>query len=127
MGQYRSVIRESWGVVTVWRGTGVVMCGVYWRCLKGAVDMLISCNVPLKVSKLLGDKCIRWKSVPLCYCSGEMDICVYLCGWLELVWSCPGLRYWLGPMSRRLFVILYIVESLATALLCSRVGQEAGG
>ena len=32
--------------------------------------------------------------------------------------------YWLGLMSKRLFVILYIVVSLASALLCSRVGQE---
>ena len=53
-----------------------------------------------------------------------MDICLYLRGWLELVWLCAGLRYWLGSMSRRLFVILYIMESLTSALLCSRIGQE---
>ena len=52
-----------------------------------------------------------------------MDICLYLCGWLDLVWQlCPDLSYWLGSMSNRLFVILYMVESLASALLCSRVG-----
>ena len=34
------------------------------------------------------------------------------------------MRYWLGLMSKRLFVILYMVVSLASALLCSRVGQE---
>ena len=54
----------------------------------------------------------------------SQDICLYLCGWLDLVWLCPGIRYWLGLMSKRLFVILYMVESLASALLCSSVGQE---
>ena len=34
------------------------------------------------------------------------------------------MRYWLGLMSKRLFVILYMVVSLASALICSRVGQE---
>ena len=34
------------------------------------------------------------------------------------------MRYCLGLMSKRLFVILYMVESLASALLYSRVGQE---
>ena len=34
------------------------------------------------------------------------------------------MRYCLGLMSKRLFVILYMVVSLASALLCSRVGQE---
>ena len=38
----------------VWRGTGVVVCVVYWRCLKGAVVRSISCNAPLKASRLLG-------------------------------------------------------------------------
>ncbi|KAK2143053.1 hypothetical protein NP493_4671g00001 [Ridgeia piscesae] len=37
----------------VWRGTGVVVCVVYWRCLKGAVVRLMSCNAPLKASTLL--------------------------------------------------------------------------
>ncbi|KAK2186755.1 hypothetical protein NP493_190g05005 [Ridgeia piscesae] len=37
----------------VWRGTGVVVCIAYWRCLKGAVVRLISCNAPLKASRLL--------------------------------------------------------------------------
>ena len=75
-------------------------------------------------------KYIRWKYVPLGYCSGKEAVFVvvvgggYLCGWLDLVWLCPGLRYWLGLMSKRLFVILYMVESLASALLCSRVGQD---
>ncbi|KAK2191065.1 hypothetical protein NP493_60g03024 [Ridgeia piscesae] len=36
----------------VWRGTGVV-CVVYWRCLKGAIVRLMSCNAPLKASRLL--------------------------------------------------------------------------
>ena len=46
-------------------------------------------------------KYIKWKSVPLGYGSGkeavfiigEVDICLYLCGWLDLVWLCPGMRY----------------------------------
>ena len=45
--------------------------------------------------------------------------------WLDLVWLCPGMRYWLGLMYKRLFVILYISKvSLASALLCSNVGQD---
>ena len=44
--------------------------------------------------------------------------------WFGLVLLCPGMRYWLGLMSKILFVILYMVQSLASALLCSRVGQE---
>ena len=34
------------------------------------------------------------------------------------------MMYWLGLMYKRLLVILYMVQSLASALLCSRVGQE---
>ena len=34
------------------------------------------------------------------------------------------MRYWLGLMSKRLFVILYMVVSLGSAFLCSSVGQE---
>ncbi|KAK2187138.1 hypothetical protein NP493_177g03001 [Ridgeia piscesae] len=47
---YRSVLgRMGCGRDMVWRGTGVVVCAtVYWRCLKGAVVRLISCNAPLK-------------------------------------------------------------------------------
>ena len=44
-----------------------------------------------------------------------------------MVGSClavSGMRYWLGLMSKRLFVILYMVVSLPSALLCSRVGQK---
>ena len=38
----------------VWRGTGLVLCvAYYWRCLKGAVVRLMSCNAPLKASRLL--------------------------------------------------------------------------
>ncbi|KAK2194169.1 hypothetical protein NP493_2g18052 [Ridgeia piscesae] len=37
----------------VWRGTGVVVCVVYWTCLKGAVVRLMSCNAPLKASRPL--------------------------------------------------------------------------
>ena len=63
------------------------------------------------------------------YCSGKEAVFVvvvgggYLCGWLDLVWMCPGMRYCLGLMSKRLFVILYMVESLASALLCSNFSQ----
>ena len=35
-------------------GTGVVVCIVYCRCLKGAVVRLISCNASLKALRLLG-------------------------------------------------------------------------
>ena len=51
-------------------------------------------------------------------------MCLYLCGWLGVVWLCLGMRYCLGLMSKILFVILCMVQSLASALLCSRVGQE---
>ena len=35
------------------------------------------------------------------------------------------MRYWLGLMyNKRLLVILYMVQSLASALVCSMVGQE---
>ncbi|KAK2178105.1 hypothetical protein NP493_562g03029 [Ridgeia piscesae] len=46
---------EGWvcGRDVVWRGTGVVMYIAYWRCLKGAIVRLMSCNAPLKVSRLL--------------------------------------------------------------------------
>ena len=41
--------------------------------------------------EVFGDKCIRWKSVPSCYCSGKEPVFVvvmgggYLCWWLDLV------------------------------------------
>ena len=35
------------------------------------------------------------------------------------------MRYWLGLMSKILFVILYMVVSLASALLCSSVSQDS--
>ena len=55
-------------------------CVVYWRCLKGAVVRLISCNAPLKASRLLGNICIRWTSVPLCYCLGKEAVLVVVMG-----------------------------------------------
>ena len=112
---------------------------VYYRYLKGAVVRLISCNAPLKASRLLwvnSTKYISWKSVPLGYCLGKeavfiivvgggyLSVCVWVHAWLDLVWLCLGMRYWLRLMSKRLLVILYMVQSLASALLCSRVGQE---
>ena len=31
----------------------MVVCIAYWRCLKGAIVRLMSCNEPLKASRLL--------------------------------------------------------------------------
>ena len=60
--------RGGWGCGRdgVWRGTGVVVCVVYWRCVKGAVVRLMSCNAPLKASRLLW---VNTLAVPLGYCS----------------------------------------------------------
>ena len=110
-------------------GEGVVGMGVEGHrgggvyCLlevpEGAVVRLMSCNAPLKASRLLWTNTLEGSLFMERSC-----ICLYLCGWLDLVWLCPGMRYWLGLMSKRLFVILYMVVSLASALLCSSVGQE---
>ena len=54
--------------------------------------------------KTVVGKHIRWKFVPLSYCSGEKTVFVIvvgggylsyldLCGWLDLVWLYPGMRY----------------------------------
>ena len=51
--KYKSMMgRVGGGRDRVWRGTGVVVCVVYWRCLKGAVVRLMSFNAPLKASRL---------------------------------------------------------------------------
>ena len=50
--KYKSMMgRVGCGKDWVWP-SGVVYV-VYWRCLKGAVIRLISCNAPLKASRLL--------------------------------------------------------------------------
>ncbi|KAK2182570.1 hypothetical protein NP493_348g03079 [Ridgeia piscesae] len=59
------------GMDGVWRGTGVVVCIAYWRCLKSAVVRLMSCNAPLKASR---------KSVPLGYCSWKEAVFVVVVG-----------------------------------------------
>ena len=63
----------------VWRGTGVVVYIAYWRCLNGAIVRLMSCNAPLKVSRLLSAN-IRRKSVPLGYCSWKKAVFVVVVG-----------------------------------------------
>ena len=64
----------------------------------------------LEGGKTVVGKYIRWKSVPLGYCSWKEAVfvvvvgggfCLYLCGWLDLVWLCPGLRYLVGLVSKR--------------------------
>ena len=49
--KYKSMMGD--GVDGMWRGAGVVGYVVYWRCLKGADVRLMSCNAPLKASRLL--------------------------------------------------------------------------
>ena len=47
--KYKSMMGEGGcGRDGVWRGTGVVVCVVYWRCLKGAVVRLMTCHAPLR-------------------------------------------------------------------------------
>ena len=124
-------MRKSTG--QCWVGGGGVRCGggqgrwccaVYGRYLKGAVVRSISCNAPLKV---VGYKCIRWKSVQLCYCSRKEAVFVvvmgggYLSVFIWVIGIClavSGLEVLIGH------VILFILESLASAIHCSRVGQE---
>ncbi|KAK2182388.1 hypothetical protein NP493_355g02008 [Ridgeia piscesae] len=63
-------VNDGEGVGVIWtgvEGVRVVVCVVYWRCLKGAVVRLMSCNAPLKVSR---------KSVPLGYCSWKEAVFV---------------------------------------------------
>ena len=45
-----------------------------------------------------------------------------MCGWLELVWLRPGLRYWLGSMFKRLFVILYMLMLTFMSNIVGRYG-----
>ena len=75
-------------------------------------------------------KYIRWKSIPLGYCSGKKAVFIivvgggYLSAFVWVVGSCLAVSGYQVLMSIRLLVILYMVQNLASALLCSRVGQE---
>ena len=106
----------------------MVVCVVYWRCLKGAVVRLISCNAPLKASRLLW---VNTLDGSLFHCSGKAVFVVvvgggYLSVFVRVFGSCLAVsrREVLAGIDKRLFVILYMVVSLASALLCSTVGQE---
>ena len=74
-------------------GAGWWCCVVYGKYLKGAVVLSVFCNA-LEAIEVVGNKCIRWNSVPLCYCSGERS-CIYSsCGKWIVVWvvgSCLAL------------------------------------
>ena len=72
-----------------------------------------SCEVNLLQCALEGVetvvcKYIRWKSVPLGYCSGNEAVFIIVLGggclsvfvWV-VVCLCPGVRYWLGLMYKR--------------------------
>ena len=50
--KYNSKLGDGVGVVGMGCG-GVVGYDVYYRCFKGAVVRLISCNAPLKASRML--------------------------------------------------------------------------
>ena len=82
----------GWGglwKVQVNDGGGWVVYIAYLRCMKGAIVRLMSCNAPLKVSRLVG-KYIRLKSVPLGYCSWEKSCICGSCGRLIFVCICVG-------------------------------------
>ena len=109
------------------RGGGVCCLLEVAEACSCQVNVLQCTLVGIETIILLG-KYIRWKSVRgkklYLYYLWEVNIYVYLCWWLDPVWLCPGKKYWLGLVSQRLLVILYMVVSLASALFCSRVGQE---
>ena len=54
----------------------MVVCVVYWRYLKSAV--ILQCT--LEGIQAVGDECIRWKSVPLGFCSGKEAVFVVVAG-----------------------------------------------
>ena len=63
--KYKSMTGEGGGVVGIWCGGGRGGCGR----LKGAVVRLMSCNAPLKVSRLLSANTLegnmfQWAIVP---------------------------------------------------------------
>jgi len=79
-------------------GSGIVLSE---GCSCQVNIIIMECT--LEGVQVVGDKYIRWKAVPLWYCSGEkavsavvaveVDICLCLCGWMDLVWQCLGLKY----------------------------------
>ena len=92
-------------------------CVVYGRYLKRAAVRSIPCTVHLKVSRLFLVKvlrgilfhCVTVRENKL-YLLWEVDICLYLYGWLDHIWQYPGLGHWLGSMSMRLIMTLHIME-----------------
>ena len=101
---------------------------------EGCICQVNVLQCTLKGVETVVNKYIRWKYVPLGCCLEKeairavvvdvVEICLYLCEWLNLVSLYHGMIYCLGLMYKRLFVILYVVMNLASALLCSRVDQE---
>ena len=63
----------------VCRGTGVVVCCLL-EVLEGCScqDNILQCA--LEGVHGVGDICIRWKSVPLCYCLGKEAVFVVVVG-----------------------------------------------
>ena len=118
--------------------------GQGWWCVlsiggacKGAVVRLMSCNAPgLKASRLLWANTLEGsRSVPLGYCSGKEAVFVvvvgsgYLSVFVWVVGSClamSGHQVLVGIDVYREIVCYFIHGgiSLASALLCSRVGQD---
>ena len=70
----------------LWRGMGWWYCVVYGRYLEGAVFRSISCNAPLKVSRLLGINVFRGSLFHCAVVWGKEAVFVvvvgggYLCG-----------------------------------------------
>ena len=66
-----------------------------WCCL---LQVSEGCNCQVNILQctlegiqVVGDKCIKWKSVPLCYCSGKKPVfvlIVYLSVFVWVVGSC---------------------------------------
>ena len=64
----------------MWKGAGVVVCVVYGRYLKSVVvRLIISCNAPLKVSRLLEINALEG-SLFHCYCLGKEIVFVVVVG-----------------------------------------------
>ena len=96
--KYNSMLGDRVGVVGMGGGWGGGVC-----CLL-EVPQGCSCQVNIlqcifEGVKTVVGKHIRWKFIPLGYCSGEKAVFIivvgdgYLCGWLDLVWLYPGMRY----------------------------------
>ena len=99
------------------------------RCLKDTCVRLMSCNAPLKASRLLWVNTLDG-SIFYWVLFGKEAVFVvvvgggYLSVFLWVVGSCLAVSGLEILMSKILFVSLYMVESLASAFLCFRVGQE---